>query len=163
MMNSHKETLKHSLPFIIELNNTQYHVRIPLVPSLEHGGTDSGFEFYLASSLRLNKLLWIRFTCLVCSLLFGFTVIMGSWAGLCFKWWQTTWILLIMCFPALGQCCYIAGSLPCEDSCQLVEAVRERLWGRCYCTEESRWKASNLALRVESLFLEPRTAPKGCT
>lgn len=138
------------------------HVRIPSAPSLEHGGTDTGFEFHLASSPRLSKLLWIRFTCLVCSLLFGLTVIMGSRAEPHFKWWQTTWILLIMCFPALGQRCHIAGSLPCEDACQLVEAVKGRLWGRRYCAEESRRTASNLAIRVKSLFPEPLTARKEC-
>lgn len=162
-MQSHKEIPKHSLPFIIVLNKTQYHARIPLAPSLERGGTYTGSEFPLASFLRSNKLLWIRFTCLVCSLLFGFTVIMGSWAELCFKWWQTTWILLVMCFPALGQRCHIAGSLPRADTCQLVQTIKERLWGRCYCTEEPRSKAWNLAGRVESLFPEPRAAPWGCT
>lgn len=57
MMQSHEEILKHSLPFIIVLNKTQSHVRIPLAPSLENGGTDTGFELHLASSLRFNKLL----------------------------------------------------------------------------------------------------------
>lgn len=114
------------------------------------------------SSLRLNKSLWIRFTCLVCSLLFWFTAIMGSWAELCFKWWQTTWILLVMCFPALGQRCHIAGLLPCENACQLVEAAKERLRGRRYCAEESRSKASNLTVRVELLLPEPWMLESKC-
>lgn len=154
--------LNISLPSIAVWNQTAHHVRIPLAPSLERSGTDTGFESHPASSLRLNKLLWIRFTCLVCSLLFCFAAIMGSWVQLCFKWWQTAWILLVMCFPALGQHCHNAGLLPWEDACQLVEDVKERLRGRCYCTrvtikrvESRRTKSSHRSL---SLWM----APEGC-
>lgn len=87
---------------------------------------------------------------------------MGSWVQLCFKWWQTAWILLVMCFPALGQHCHNAGLLPWEDACQLVEDVKERLRGRCYCTrvtikrvESRRTKSSHRSL---SLWM----APEGC-